>query len=55
MKNQESPEKRKVRFKAMSSAQRKALIRQKMKVSGLEEGSGIKGLSGIQQNSLHSF
>ena len=41
--NQETPEERKERFKAMSSAERKALIREKMKAEGLEEGSGVKG------------
>jgi len=40
---QESNEKRKERFKAMSSAERKALIRAKMKAEGLKEGSGVPG------------
>ncbi len=40
---QESNEKRKERFKAMSSAERKALIRAKMKAEGLQEGSGVPG------------
>ena len=39
----ESIEERKERFKAMSSAERKALIRAKMKVEGLQEGSGVLG------------
>ena len=39
----ESNEKRKERFKAMSSADRKALIRTKMKAKGLQEGSGVPG------------
>ena len=43
MTNQETPEARKERFKAMSSAERKSLIRAKMKAQGLEEGSGVKG------------
>ena len=43
MSNQETPAKRKERFKSMSSAERKALIRKKMKAEGLEEGSGLKG------------
>ena len=45
MTNQETPEERKERFKAMSSTERKALIRAKMKAEGLEEGSGVKGTS----------
>ena len=40
---QETPEERKERFKAMSSAERRVLIRAKMKAEGLEEGSGVKG------------
>ena len=43
MSNQETPEERKERFKAMSSAERKALIREKMSLEGLEEGSGVRG------------
>ena len=39
----ESSEERKERFKAMSSAERKALIRTKMKAEGLQEGSGVPG------------
>lgn len=39
----ESSEERKKRFKAMSSAERKALIRAKMKAEGLQEGSGVPG------------
>ena len=39
---QETPEERKERFKAMSSAERRVLIRAKMKAEGLEEGSGVK-------------
>ena len=42
---QETPEERKKRFKDMSSFERKALIRQKMKAEGLQEGSGVKPLS----------
>ena len=45
MATKESNEERKERFKAMSSADRKALIRAKMKVEGLEEGSGVPGKS----------
>ena len=43
MNNQESQEEKKERFKALSSAERKALIRTKMQAQGLEEGSGVKG------------
>ena len=43
MATKESNEKRKERFKAMSSADRKALIRAKMKAEGLQEGSGVLG------------
>ena len=39
----ETPEERKERYMSMSSLERKALIRKKMKALGLEEGSGIKG------------
>ncbi len=43
MATKESREERKERFKAMSSAQRKKLIRAKMKAEGLQEGSGVTG------------
>ena len=39
----ETTEERRQRFKAMSSAERKALIRAKMKAEGLQEGSGVPG------------
>ena len=39
----ESSEEKKERFKAMSSDERKALIREKMKAEGLREGSGVPG------------
>ncbi len=42
MTNQETPNERQERFKAMTSTERKALIREKMKAEGLEEGSGLK-------------
>ena len=42
---QETPKERKKRFKAMSSDERKALIREKMKDQRLEEGSGVPGKS----------
>ncbi len=41
----EKPKERIKRFQAMSSYQRKALLRQKMKAQGLVEGSGVKPLS----------
>ena len=41
----ETSEERKKRFQAMSSFQRHALLRQKMKAQGLVEGSGVKPLS----------
>ena len=43
MTTKESNEERKERFKAMSSTERKALIRAKMKAKGLQEGSGVPG------------
>ncbi len=39
----ETSEDRKKRFKAMSSDERKVLIREKMKNEGLLEGSGVSG------------
>ena len=43
MEVQEGSNNRKERFKAMSSAERKVLIRAKMEAEGLEEGSGVPG------------
>ena len=43
MKNNESSEERKKRFKKLSSEERKSLIREKLKMQGLKEGSGLKG------------
>ncbi len=43
MASQETSKERKQRFKAMSSAERKALIRAKLKAEGLQEGSGVPG------------
>ena len=40
----ETYQQRKERFKTMSSMERKALIRSKMKAEGLEEGSGVSGV-----------
>ena len=54
MATKESREERKERFKAMSSADRKALIRTKMKAEGLQEGSGVPGknLSSYERNEI---
>ena len=54
MKIKEISEERKERFKAMSSNERKALIREKMKAQGLEEGSGVAGkdLSSYEQDEI---
>ena len=50
----ESPEERKERFKSMSSAERKSLIRAKMKAEELQEGSGVPGkdLSSYDRNEI---
>ena len=42
MKNIESREERKKRFKSLSSAERKKLIRKKLDQQGLIEGSGVR-------------
>ncbi len=42
MKNSESREERKKRFKSLSSAERKMLIRKKLEQQGLKEGSGVR-------------
>ena len=41
MSNSESREERKKRFKSLSSAERKMLIRKKLELQGLKEGSGV--------------
>ena len=43
MNNSESREERKKRFKSLSSAERKILIRKKLELQGLKEGSGVRG------------
>ena len=50
----ENSEERRERFKAMSSAQRKSLIREKMKAEELQEGSGVPGkdLSSYDRNEI---
>ena len=52
--NKKTPERRKEQFKAMSSSERKILIRQKLKAQGLEEGSGIpeKDLSSYDREGI---
>ena len=42
MKNNESREERIKRFKSLSSEERKILIRKKLELQGLTEGSGLK-------------
>ena len=42
MNNDESREERKKRFKSLSSAERKILIRKKLELHGLTEGSGVR-------------
>ena len=42
MKNSESREERKKRFKSLSSVERKILIRKKLELQGLTEGSGVR-------------
>ena len=43
MNNSESREERRKRFKSLSSAARKILIRKKLELQGLTEGSGVRG------------
>ena len=52
MTKQETLEERKLRFKAMSSYERKALLRKKMKAEGLEEGSEVKPLSAYDREEI---
>ena len=54
MATHEAPRERNKRFKEMSSQERKALIRQKMKAEGLSEGSGVAGkdLSSYDRNEI---
>jgi len=40
--NSENLEERKTRFKSLSSAERKILIRKKLELQGLTEGSGVR-------------
>ena len=43
IRNSESPEDRKKRFKNLSREDRKKLIRKKLSKQGLTEGSGVRG------------
>ena len=43
MTTKETPKERKTRFKALSSDERKLLIRKKLIAQGLKEGSGVSG------------
>ena len=43
MSNSERPEERKKHFKSLSSTERKILIRKKLELQGLTEGSGVNG------------
>jgi hypothetical protein len=52
MTKQETLEERKLRFEAMSSYERKALLRKKMKAEGLEEGSEVKPLSSYDREEI---
>ena len=52
MTKQETLEERKLRFEAMSSCGRKALLRKKMKAEGLEEGSEEKPLSSYDREEI---
>ena len=42
MNNSESREQRKKRFESLSSEERKMLIRKKLELQGLTEGSGVR-------------
>ena len=52
MTKQETREERKLRFEAMSSYERKDLLRKKMKAEGLEEGSEVKPLSSLDREEI---
>ena len=52
MNNSESREKRKKRFQSLSSEERKILIRKKLELQGLPEGSGVKGKDQSSYNKL---
>ena len=50
MNKSESPEERKKRFKSLSSEERKILIRKKLEIQGLTEGSGVRGKAQCSYN-----
>jgi len=52
MTKQDTLEERKLHFEAMSSYERKALLRKKMKAEGLEEGSEVKPLSSYDREEI---
>ena len=52
MTKQETLEERKPRFEAMSSYERKALLRKKIKAEGLEKGSEVKPLSSLDREEI---
>ncbi len=54
MTHKETNEERKKRFTEMSSVERKALIRKKMQIAGLQEGTGVPGkdLSSYKNNEI---
>ena len=52
MTKQEKLEERKLRFEAMRTYERKALLRKKMKAEGLEEGSEVKSLSSYDREEI---
>ena len=54
MTTKETNEEREERFKAMSSADRKALIRAKMKAEGLQEGSESQGKTCLHMTEMRS-
>ena len=52
MTKQETLEERQLCFEAMSSYERKALLRKKMKAGRLEEGSEVKPLSSYDREEI---
>ena len=52
MTEQETLEERKLHFEAMSSYERKALLRKKMKAEGLEEGIEVKLLPSLDREEI---
>ena len=52
MTKQEILKERKLRFEAMRTYERKALLRKKMKAEGLNEGSEVKPLSSYDREEI---